>query len=438
MIKFLKPQWKTEKNKDIFKSVGFKIKREMNTLRFITAGNVDDGKSTLIGRLLYDSDSIHTDQLGVLKQQTKQEGVEVDLSLITDGLRAEREQGITIDVAYKYFSTQKRKFIIADAPGHEQYTRNMITGASNSDLIIILVDARKGITEQTKRHASIGSLMGIKKAILAINKIDLVDYSEAIFTQIRNDFEQIKSELNYDEIYYIPVSALVGDNIVTKSSATPWYIGKALLETLETIKVDSAIDLESRFQVQWVIRPKDDENHDYRGFSGLVLSGSYSIGDKVKVLPAQLETTIVKIEKNLEIIDTAKAGDNVVLHFEHNIDISRGDTVVLSNHLPRESNQIDTWVSWLDNAPLQLGKTYLLQHRFKKVRVKVQSVNQKWNINDWKFVPSEEIKLNDIAQITVKVNQPLYFDAFDKNSKSGNAILIDETSFNTVGALMFL
>ncbi|MFD2891907.1 phosphoadenosine phosphosulfate reductase family protein [Flavobacterium chuncheonense] len=215
-------------------------------------------------------------------------------------------------------------------------------------------------------------------------------------------------------------------------------IGKAFLETLETIEVVSTIDLESRFQVQWVIRPKGHENYDYRGFAGLVLSGSYSIGDTVNVLPAQLETTIVKIEKNLEIIDTAKAGDNVVLHFEHNIDISRGDTVVLSNHLPRESNQIDTWVSWLDNAPLQLGKTYLFQHRFKKVRVKVQSVNQKWNINDWKFVPSEEIKLNDIAQITVKVNQPLYFDAFDKNSKSGKAILVDETSFNTVGALMFL
>ena len=208
----------------------------MNTLRFITAGNVDDGKSTLIGRLLYDSESIHTDQLGVLKKQTKQEGVDIDLSLITDGLRAEREQGITIDVAYKYFSTKKRKFIIADAPGHEQYTRNMITGASNSDLIIILVDARKGITEQTKRHASIGSLMGIKKAIIAINKIDLLNYSEATFNQIKADFEVIKSELNFNEIHYIPVSALVGDNIVTKSENTSWYNGKALLETLESIE----------------------------------------------------------------------------------------------------------------------------------------------------------------------------------------------------------
>lgn len=410
----------------------------MNTLRFITAGNVDDGKSTLIGRLLYDSDSIHTDQLGVLQKQTKQEGVDIDLSLITDGLRAEREQGITIDVAYKYFSTKKRKFIIADAPGHEQYTRNMITGASNSDLIIILVDARKGITEQTKRHASIGSLMGLKKVIIAVNKIDLLNYSETVFNQIKADFEAIKSELNYNEISYIPVSALVGDNIVTKSENTSWYQGKALLETLEDIEIETTLNLESRFQVQWVIRPKDEVNHDYRGYAGLVLSGSYKVGDEITILPARITTKIVKIENNLETIDVAKAGDNVVLHFENNIDVSRGDTIVLSNQLPTESNQINTWISWLDNAQLQLGKTYLLQHRFKNVRVKIQSINQKWNINEWQFTPTEEIKLNDIAQITLKTNQPLFFDPFDKNAKSGNAILIDETTFNTVGALMFL
>lgn len=410
----------------------------MNTLRFITAGNVDDGKSTLIGRLLYDSDSIHTDQLGVLKKQTKQEGVDIDLSLITDGLRAEREQGITIDVAYKYFSTKKRKFIIADAPGHEQYTRNMITGASNSDLIIILVDARKGITEQTKRHASIGSLMGIKKVIIAINKIDLLNYSETTFNQIKADFEIIKSELKFNEIHYIPVSALVGDNIVTKSENTFWYEGKALLETLESIETETTEDLASRFQVQWVIRPKDEANHDYRGYAGLVLSGNYKVGDTVIILPANMATKIVKIEKNLESIQVAKAGDNIVLHFEGNIDISRGDTVVLYHQLPAESTHINSWISWLDNTPLQVGKTYLLQHRFKNVRVKIQEVNQKWNINDWEFTKETEIKLNDIAQISLRTNQPLFYDAFDKNPKSGNAILIDETSNNTVGALMFL
>ena len=364
--------------------------------------------------------------------------MDIDLSLITDGLRAEREQGITIDVAYKYFSTKNRKFIIADAPGHEQYTRNMITGASNSDLIIILVDARKGITEQTKRHASIGSLMGIKKAIITINKIDLLNYSEATFNQIKADFESIKSELNFNEIHYIPVSALVGDNIVTKSENTDWYEGKALLETLESIETETTEDLASRFQVQWVIRPKEEAYHDYRGYAGLVLSGTYKVGDTVIILPANMATKIVKIEKNLESIQVAKAGDNIVLHFENNIDISRGDSVVLYHELPTESNHINSWISWLDNTPLQVGKTYLLQHRFKNVRVKIQEVNQKWNINDWEFTNETEIKLNDIAQISLRTNQPLFYDAFDKNPKSGNAILIDETSNNTVGALMFL
>lgn len=410
----------------------------MNTLRFITAGNVDDGKSTLIGRLLYDSDSIHTDQLGVLQKQTKQEGVDIDLSLITDGLRAEREQGITIDVAYKYFSTSKRKFIIADAPGHEQYTRNMITGASNSDLIIVLVDARNGITDQTKRHASVGSLMGIKKAIIAINKIDLLNYSEEVFNQIKNDFEAIKSELNYNEIIYIPVSALVGDNVVTTSENTPWYNGKSILQTLESVELDSTEDLEARFQVQWVIRPKDEDNHDYRGYAGQILSGSYKVGDKVTILPAKIETTLVKIEKDLKEVSEVVAGDNVVLHFENDIDISRGDTVVLSHQLPKEDNQINTWISWLDNNSLQVGKTYLLQHRFKNVRVKVQQINRKWDVNQWQFTDGDAVQLNDIAQVTLKTSQPLYYDTFEKNPKSGSAILIDETSFNTVGALMFL
>ena len=410
----------------------------MNTLRFITAGNVDDGKSTLIGRLLYDSDSIHTDQLGVLQKQTKQEGVDIDLSLITDGLRAEREQGITIDVAYKYFSTSKRKFIIADAPGHEQYTRNMITGASNSDLIIVLVDARNGITDQTKRHASVGSLMGIKKAIIAINKIDLLNYSEEVFNQIKNDFEAIKSELNYNEIIYIPVSALVGDNVVTTSENTPWYNGKSILQTLESVELDGTEDLEARFQVQWVIRPKDEDNHDYRGYAGQILSGSYKVGDKVTILPAKIETTLVKIEKDLKEVSEVVAGDNVVLHFDNDIDISRGDTVVLSNQLPKEDNQINTWISWLDNNSLQVGKTYLLQHRFKNVRVKVQQINRKWNVNQWQFTDGDAVQLNDIAQVTLKTSQPLYYDTFEKNPKSGSAILIDQTSFNTVGALMFL
>jgi len=410
----------------------------MKTLRFITAGNVDDGKSTLIGRLLYDSNSIHTDQLGILQKQSKTDSGEIDLSLVTDGLRAEREQGITIDVAYKYFATKNRKYIIADAPGHEQYTRNMITGASNSELIIILVDARKGVTNQTKRHASIGSLMGIKKAIIAINKIDLVDYDEIVYTEIKEQFENIKVELQFKEIIYLPISALVGDNIVSKSRNTPWYTGNSLLETLDEIEIPSAVNLSSRFQVQWVIRPKDEANHDYRGYAGLVLSGKYSVGDVVKILPANIETKIVEIEKNQEKINEALAGENIVIHFSDNIDISRGDTIVKIDELPIESKNIESWISWLDHTPLQLGKTYILQHRFKNVRVKVQSIEQKWNVNEWKFSGTAELKLNDIAQVKIISNQPLFYDQFTTNNKTGNAILIDETNFNTVAALMFI
>lgn len=416
----------------------------MNTLRLITAGNVDDGKSTLIGRLLYDSDSIHTDQLGLLQKQTKQVGVDIDLSLITDGLRAEREQGITIDVAYKYFSTKNRKFIIADAPGHEQYTRNMITGASNSDLIILLVDARKGITTQTKRHASLGSLMGIKKAVVAINKIDLVNYSETIFNQIKEDFQALvinsisSKQLQFDEIIFIPVSALAGDNVVQKSENTPWYSGNSLLETLENIEISTTENLDSRFQVQWIIRPKDDENHDYRGYAGLVLSGSYKVGDAVKILPSNIETRIIKIERNLESISQAKAGDNIVIHLEGNNDVSRGDSIIKIEDSLVEGTEIKSWISWLDNADLQIGKTYTLQHRFRNVRAKILAIEQKWNVNNLEFEQANEIKLNDIAQVSIKINQPLFYDSFLTNSKSGNAILIDETSCSTVGALMFL
>ncbi len=410
----------------------------MNTLKFITAGNVDDGKSTLIGRLLYDSNSIHTDQLGVLEKRKSNEDDEIDLSLITDGLRAEREQGITIDVAYKYFSTAKRKFIIADAPGHEQYTRNMITGASNSELIIILVDARKGITSQTKRHASIGSLMGIKKAIIAINKIDLVDYSQDIFLKIKNDFQQIQDQLNYDEVTFIPVSALVGDNIVEKSAKTPWYNGETLLHQLETVSIETDKNLAARFQVQWVIRPKDEEHHDYRGYAGQILSGVYKVGDSIKVYPSNIESKIVKIERHLEEVQHAEAGENVVIHLENNIDISRGDTIVKTSEEPQTTNEPKAWICWLDNNALQQGKTYVLQHRFHSVRAKIKTIDQQWDINNWEFIPSEEIKLNDIGQVVLKTNQPLFFDSFKENIHTGNAILIDETTKNTVAALMFI
>ncbi len=410
----------------------------MNTLKFITAGNVDDGKSTLIGRLLYDSNSVHTDQLGVLEKKKSHQNDTIDLALITDGLRAEREQGITIDVAYKYFSTDKRKFIIADAPGHEQYTRNMITGASNSELIIILVDARNGITAQTKRHASIGSLMGIKKAIIAINKIDLVDYSEDIFNTIKSDFEAISNQLNYDETIFIPVSALVGDNIVEKSTNTPWYNGDTILETLENIELHSNDNQPDRFQVQWVIRPQEEDLHDYRGYAGQIQTGQLSVGDEVKIFPSDISSKIVRIERHLKDVQTALAGENIVIHLADDIDISRGNTIVESSEEPIQSNQIKSWVCWLDNTPLQQGKTYLLQHRFNNVRTKIQSIEQLWDIHNWELNDGNEIKLNDIGQIILKTNQPLFYDTFKNNVHTGNAILIDETTNNTVAALMFL
>ncbi|MBO6212768.1 sulfate adenylyltransferase subunit 1 [Algoriella sp.] len=412
----------------------------MDTLKFITAGNVDDGKSTLIGRLLYDSHSIHTDQLGVLQKQSKNisKNSDIDLALVTDGLRAEREQGITIDVAYKYFATDKRKFIIADAPGHEQYTRNMVTGVSNSDLIIILIDARHGVTTQTKRHASIGSLIGLKKAIVAINKMDLEDYSEEIFTQIKNDFEALLPQLNYDEVHYVPISALVGDNIVSLSENTPWYKGQSILSLLETITIASQANLPARFQVQYVIRPQEETLHDYRGYAGLVLSGKYKVGDDITILPANIPTKIVRLERDLTDVNEVIAGENVVIHLADNIDISRGDSFILANDEVLQNNKFTSWICWLDQQNLQLGKPYILQHRFKSTRVKIKAITQRWDVNNWEFIAADQIGLNDIAQIEIQSNQPLVYDVFTDNNQTGNAILIDETTHNTVGALMIL
>lgn len=411
----------------------------MQTLKFIAAGNVDDGKSTLIGRLLYDSNSISTDHLGVLASKNEIGQDTIDLALITDGLRAEREQGITIDVAYKYFATQRRKFIIADSPGHHQYTRNMITAASVSDLIILLVDIRKGITQQTKRHGLIASLMGIKNVIVALNKIDLENYSENKYNQVKQDFEDLKKQLGFLSVNYIPISALNGDNIVEKSSNTPWYTGKPLLEILETIDIDKQDQNNARFQVQLIIRPQTLEHLDYRGYAGAVLSGEYKMGDSVRILPSNLTANIIKIEKDLALVDKVVATDNIILHFDSDLDISRGDTIYVDNQKPPLiSNTISSWLSWLDTQELQLGKTYILQHRFHSVRVKVTAIEKKWDINTLEFLDSSKVELNDIAKVSLQTNQALHFDSFLDNPKTGNAILIDETSFNTVGALMFL
>ena len=410
----------------------------MNTLKFITSGNVDDGKSTLIGRLLYDSDSVHTDQMGILKKQTKVEGIDIDLSLITDGLRAEREQGITIDVAYKYFSTPRRKFIIADAPGHEQYTRNMITGASNVDLIIILIDARTGVTSQTKRHSNIASLMGIKNAIVAINKIDLTDYSENRYLEVIEEFKSLLPYLHFDQIKYIPISAFYGDNVVSKSNQTPWYNGPTILELLETMEVDTTGNDPFRFQVQYVIRPKEDALHDYRGYAGKVLSGTIRKGEEILAGPNKLLSSIIKIESNLREVDKAENGDNVILHLSHDIDLSRGDQLSKKEEQPaHESKEINAWLTWFDDAPLQNNKTYLVQHHHKVVRAKIDTINGKWNIQTWQLEETNDVKLNDVAQISLKLNAPLFYDEFEDLSANGKAILIDENTFNTVGALLF-
>ena len=411
----------------------------MDILRFITAGSVDDGKSTLIGRLLYDSKSILVDQLEALEKQSKNKNSEgIDLAILTDGLRAEREQGITIDVAYRYFTTPKRKFIIADAPGHVQYTRNMITGASNSELIIILIDARKGVIEQTRRHTIIASLLNMKNVVVAINKMDLVDYSQEVFENIKNEYAEVAEKLGLKNIEYFPISAFHGDNIVEKSLQTPWFEGTSLLEFLENIELNSDIDYENaRFQVQYVIRPQTEELHDYRGYSGQIISGSYKKGDRVVVLPQQIETTISKVEISGKEVDEVFALQPAVLHLEDEIDISRGDFFVKQENLPQTENEFEALICWMDKKELNEGNKYLLQHRSRLLKSVVKEIEYKIDINTLEEIPAtESIKLNEIAKIRLKTATPLVFDQFQKNATMGSFILVDETGNSTVGACM--
>ena len=411
----------------------------MDILRFITAGSVDDGKSTLIGRLLYDSKSILIDQLEAIEKQTKnREDGEIDLALLTDGLRAEREQGITIDVAYKYFSTPKRKFIIADAPGHIQYTRNMVTGASNADLAIILVDARNGVAEQTRRHSIIASLLNIPHIVVAINKMDLVEYSQDVYNNIVIDYAEVAQSLGLKDITYIPISALNGDNIVDKSDKYPWYEGESLLHILETTEVQRDINLtDARFPVQYVIRPQTEHLHDYRGYAGKIISGIYKKGDKVTIQPAGIETTIKQIEVGGKEVEEAFAPQSAVLHLADDIDISRGDTIVKSDNLPETSNELEVLICWMDNKPLVPGNKYLLQINSRVVRSSVKEIAYKLNVNTLQQEPApEKAGLNDIIRATIKTASPISFDPYKKLRLNGGAILIDETSCVTVGACM--
>ena len=411
----------------------------MDILRFITAGSVDDGKSTLIGRLLYDSKSIMIDQLEAIEKQSKnKEDGEIDLALLTDGLRAEREQGITIDVAYKYFSTPKRKFIIADAPGHIQYTRNMVTGASNADLAIILVDARNGVVEQTRRHSIIASLLNIPHVVVAINKMDLVENSQDVYNNIVIDYADVATRLGLKDITYIPISAINGDNIVEKSPNFPWYEGESLLHILENVVVANDINLtDARFPVQYVIRPQTDDLHDYRGYAGKVISGVYKKGDQITVQPSGLSSTISAIEIGGKEVEEAFAPQSVVLHLQDDIDISRGDVIVHTDNQPGVSNELEVLLCWMGNKPLVPGNKYLLQINSRVVKAVVKEIEYKLDVNSLLKEPApEQAKLNDVIKATIKTASPVPFDSYKKMRVNGGAILIDETSNVTVGACM--
>lgn len=414
---------------------------KMDILRFITAGSVDDGKSTLIGRLLYDSKSIMVDQLEAIGKQTKNKtGGDIDLALLTDGLRAEREQGITIDVAYKYFSTPVRKFIIADAPGHIQYTRNMVTGASNSEAIIILIDARNGVVEQTKRHSIIASLLKIPHVVVAINKMDLVDYSQDVYNNIVIDYAEVAKNIGLQNVHYIPMSAVNGDNIVEPSTSLSWYTGLPLLQYLETIPLENDVNLiQARFPVQYVIRPQTTELHDYRGYAGKIISGVYKKGDSIVVLPSGIESQIEKIEMSGKEVQEVFAPQSAILHLVNDIDISRGDMIVKKDDLPQQSNELEMLLCWMDQKPLVIGNKYLLQLNNRSVKAVVKNIEYRLDVNSLeKEASPEKLQLNDIVKVSIKTASPVVFDSYEQLRSSGSAILIDETSNVTVGACMII
>jgi len=410
----------------------------MDILKFITAGSVDDGKSTLIGRLLYDTNSVLDDQLEAIQRANrKNNDGTLDLAILTDGLKAEREQGITIDVAYKYFQTAARKFIIADAPGHIQYTRNMVTGASNADLAIILVDARKGVVEQTRRHSFIVSLLALPHVLVCVNKMDMVDYDEAVFNKVKADYEKLTENLNIRHVDYIPVSALKGDNIVSSSANMPWYDGKPLLEFLETVEVQPAASTsQARFPVQWVIRPQTDELHDYRGYAGRVIGGSFQVGDRVRVLPSGFSTSINRIEFSSKDLQLAENGASVVIHLADDIDVSRGDIIVKQDEEPDASQEFEANICWMDTKTLDTNQIYLLQHHSKVTKVKVRDILYRVNMQTLEKSASDTFGLNDIGRIQFKSADPLAVDPYMDNKANGGAILIDARNNLTVAALM--
>lgn len=407
----------------------------MNILKFLTAGSVDDGKSTLIGRLLYDTNSILDDQLeAIQKANRKNDDGTIDLAILTDGLKAEREQGITIDVAYKYFQTEKRKFIIADAPGHIQYTRNMVTGASNSDLIIILVDARKGVIEQTKRHSFIAKILGIKKVLVCVNKMDMLDYELAVFENIKTDYLNLANKLGLQDVDFIPVSALKGDNIVQKSQRMPWYHGASLLTYLEDVEFEELTNKGWRFPVQWVVRPQSADLHDYRGYAGRVLGEGLKVGEEVLVLPNGYKSTIKAIEFDNQQLNEAENGSSVIIHLADEIDISRGDFIVSANHPAKTEKSFEANISWFENKQLDLSQIYLLQTHSKVSKIKIPEILFKYDVHTQEPQYDQAIGLNDIGRVLIKSADEIVYDQQQDFPENARAIIIDPRTNITVAA----
>jgi sulfate adenylyltransferase subunit 1 len=412
---------------------------ESQLLRFITAGSVDDGKSTLIGRLLHDSKSIFEDQFSAISKTSEKRGMgAVDLSLLTDGLQAEREQGITIDVAYRYFATPRRKFIIGDTPGHEQYTRNMVTAASTANLAIILVDARKGVLAQTRRHSYLASLLGVPHIVLAVNKMDMVDYSKKRFEEIVGEYKRFAAQLNLHDVHCIPMSALNGDMVVERGDNLDWYIGPPLLELLETIAIDHDVNTSDfRFPVQWVCRPQTEEHHDFRGFAGRIEAGEISVGDEITVLPSSQSSKIRQIYTYNGNLQTAYAPQSVTLILEDEIDISRGDMFVASSaHPPRVEKTFDATLCWLSETPLDKNRKYLVKHTTRLAKCLFSDIEHRVDVNTLEHHPAEKLNMNDIARVGIRVQQPLVFDSYDIDRATGSFIVIDEATNNTVAAGM--
>lgn len=412
----------------------------MNILKFITAGSVDDGKSTLIGRLLYDTNSVLDDQLEAIQRANRKntDGT-IDLAILTDGLKAEREQGITIDVAYKYFQTDRRKFIIADAPGHIQYTRNMITGASNSDLIVILIDARKGVTEQTKRHSFLAKLLGLSKVLVCVNKMDMVNYEHPVFEDIRTDYLKLSNKLGIDEVDFIPVSALKGDNIIENSDRIPWYTGDPILRYLEEVEPQEQHGSRGgwRLPIQWVIRPQAADLPDYRGYAGRVLGDGLRVGEEVLVLPGGYRSTVKSIETANSNQENPVNGTSVVVHLNDDIDISRGDFIVSANQPPSTSKTLEADISWFEQHPLDSSQTYLLQNHTKVSKIKFSEILYKYDIHSHERLENQAIGLNDIGRVRIKSADKIVFDPHTVFAENSRAIIIDPRTNITIAAVMF-